>query len=198
MTNETGQYSLPQLPLGAYTITAEAPGFKQATQQSVVLHVNDHVRQDFSLQVGNQTETVSVEAGPEQLETQSVSVKDVIENNEVVDLPLKSRQFLQLTLLSEGVVNPPGGTRGDSLQQTGSLINVLGQRTGHNLFLVDGTSITDEYYNNVVLNPSPDDTQEFIIDKTNYEAEFGGKSGAVINVITKRAQTISMEPLMNF
>jgi len=185
VTNDTGQYSLPQLPLGEYKITADAPGFKQAAQQSVVLHVNDHIRQDFSLQVGNQNETVSVEAGPEQLETQSVSVKDVIENNEVVDLPLKSRQFLQLTLLSEGVVNPPGGTRGDSLQQTGSLINVLGQRTGHNLFLVDGTSITDEYYNNVVLNPSPDATQEFIIDKTNYEAEFGGKSGAVINVITK-------------
>jgi hypothetical protein len=71
------------------------------------------------------------------------------------------------------------------LQQTGSLINVLGQRAGHNLFLVDGTNITDEYYNNVVLNPSPDATQEFIINKTNYEAEFGGKSGAVINVVTK-------------
>jgi carboxypeptidase family protein len=185
VTNEVGQYSLEQLPLGEYTVTAEAPGFKQAAEEHVVLHVNDHVRQDFSLQVGNANETVNVEAGPEQLETQSVSIKDVIENQEVLDLPLKNRQFLQLTLLSEGVVNPPGGTRGDSLQQTGSLINVLGQRTGHNLFLVDGTSITDEYYNNVVLNPSPDATQEFIINKTDYEAEFGGKSGAVINVVTK-------------
>lgn len=185
VTNDVGQFSLPQLPPGEYTITATASGFKQSGEQDVILHVNDHLRQDFSLQVGKANETVNVEAGPEQLETRSVSVKDVIENHEVVDLPLKSRQFLQLTLLSEGVVNPPGGTRGDSLQQTGSLINVLGQRTGHNLFLVDGTSITDEYYNNVVLNPSPDATQEFIINKTDYEAEFGGKSGAVINVVTK-------------
>lgn len=185
VTNDVGQYSLPQLPLGEYTITAEAQGFKQAAQLHVVLHVNDHVRQDFSLQVGNASDTVEVEAGPEQLETRSVSIKDVVENNEVVDLPLKNREFLQLTLLSEGVVNPPGGTRGDSLQQTGSLINVLGQRAGHNLFLVDGTNITDEYFNNVVLNPSPDATQEFVINKTNYEAEFGGKSGAVINVVTK-------------
>jgi hypothetical protein len=185
VTNGAGQYSLPQLPLGEYTITAEAQGFKLASQQHVILHINDHIQQDFSLQVGSATETVDVEAGPEQLETQSVSIKDVVENNEVVDLPLKNRQFLQLTLLSEGVVNPPGGTRGDSLQQTGSLINVLGQRAGHDLFLVDGTNITDEYYNNVVLNPSPDATQEFIINKTNYEAEFGGKSGAVINVVTK-------------
>jgi hypothetical protein len=65
------------------------------------------------------------------------------------------------------------------------LINILGQRTGHNLFLVDGVSITDEYFNNVVLNPSPDGTREFNISKTDYDAEFGGKSGGVINVITQ-------------
>ena len=57
-----------------------------------------------------------------------------VAEQQVLDLPLKDREFLQLTVLSEGVVNPPGGTRGDSLQQTGNLINVLGQRTGHNLF----------------------------------------------------------------
>ncbi len=109
----------------------------------------------------------------------------MIFNQQVVDLPLKDREFLQLALLSEGVVNPPGGTRGDSLQQTGKLINILGQRTGHNLFLVDGVSVTDEYFNNVVLNPPPDLIQEVMIDKTDYDAEFGGKSGGVINVITK-------------
>ena len=65
------------------------------------------------------------------------------------------------------------------------MINILGQRTGHNLFLLDGVSVTDEYYNNVVLNPSLDGIQEFNLDKTNYNAEFGGKSGGVINVITK-------------
>ena len=83
----------------------------------------------------------------------------MIENQQVVDLPVKDREFLELALLGAGVVNPPGGTRGDSLQQTGKLINILGQRTGHNLFLVDGVSVTDEYYNNVVLNPSPDAMQ---------------------------------------
>ena len=109
----------------------------------------------------------------------------MIENRQVLDLPQKDREFLELALLSDGVVNPPGGTRGDSLQQTGKLINILGQRTGHNLFLVDGVGVTDEYYNNVVLNPSLDGIQEFNLAKTNYSAEFGGKSGGVINVITK-------------
>src|SRR2546427_7212369 len=185
VTNEAGLFLLPQLPLGEYTLTVSVQGFKQAVQERVALHVGDHVRQDFQLELGEQSQSVTVEGTAGLLQLQSAEIKDVIQNEQVVDLPLKGRQFLELGLLSEGVVNPPGGTRGDSLQQTGKLINVMGQRSAHNLFLVDGVSVTDEYFNNVVLNPSPDDTAEFMIDKTNYNAEFGGKSGAVINVITK-------------
>jgi hypothetical protein len=126
-----------------------------------------------------------VEGSAGLLQLQSAEIKDVIQNEQVVDLPLKGREFLELTLLSEGVVSPPGGTRGDALQQTGKLINVMGNRTGHNLFLVDGVNVTDEYFNNVVLSPSTDAISEFNMLKTNYNAEFGGKSGAVVNVITK-------------
>jgi hypothetical protein len=183
--NDSGQFLLPGLSLGEYTLTVAAPGFKQALQEHVVLHVGDHVRQDFELQLGEQNQTVTVEGSAGLLQVQSAEIKDVIQNQQVVDLPLKGRQFLELALLSEGVVNPPGGTRGDSLQQTGKLINIMGNRTGHNLFLVDGVNVTDEYFNNVVLNPSPDAVQEFNIEKTNYNAEFGGKSGGVVNVITK-------------
>src|SRR5580704_12678270 len=185
LTNASGQYRLSQLPPGIYTLTANMQGFKQALAEHVTLNANDLLRQDFSLQLGDAKESVIVQALPGLMQTESAEIKDVIQNQQVVDLPLKDREFLQLTVLSEGVVNPPGGTRGDSLQQTGNLINVLGQRTGHNLFLVDGVSVTDEYFNNVVLDPSPDETAEFMIDKTNYAAEFGGKSGAVINLITK-------------
>ncbi|PYU27487.1 MAG: hypothetical protein DMG32_06765 [Acidobacteria bacterium] len=184
-TNQLGRYLLAELPPGMYTLTANMQGFKQGVAERVALHLNEHLRQDFSLQLGDAKESVIVQAVPGLMQTETAEIKDVIEHQQVVDLPLKDREFLQLTLLSEGVVTPPGGTRGDSLQQTGTLINVLGQRTGHNLFLVDGVSVTDEYFNNVVLDPSPDDTAEFMIDKTNYGAEFGGKSGAVINVITK-------------
>ncbi len=185
LTNAAGQYLLSQIPPGVYALTANMQGFKQALAEHVQVHVNEHLRQDFSLALGDARESVIVQLAPGLVQTESAEIKDVIQNQQVADLPLKDRQFLELTLLSEGVVNPPGGTRGDSLQQTGTLINVLGQRTGHNLFLVDGVSVTDEYFNNVVLSPSPDDTAEFIIDKTNYDAEFGGKSGAVINVIAK-------------
>jgi len=185
VSNDSGQFLLSQLPVGEYTVTVTATGFKQAVQEHVVLHVGDHARQDFELQVGEQEQQVTVQATGALLQVESAEIKDVIQNEQVVDLPLKGREFLELAVLSEGVVNPPGGTRGDSLQQTGVLINIMGNRTGHNLFLVDGVSVTDEYFNNVALSPSVDDVSEFNMEKTNYNAEFGGKSGGVINVITK-------------
>ena len=185
VTNESGLFLLPQLPLGEYTLAVSASGFKQAVQEHVALHVGDHIRQDFDLALGEQSETVTVEGSAGLMQVQSAEIKDVIQNQQVADLPLKGREFLELTLLSEGVVSPPGGTRGDALQQTGKLINVMGNRTGHNLFLVDGVNVTDEYFNNVVISPSTDAISEFTMLKTNYNAEFGGKSGAVVNVITK-------------
>ncbi|MGD0300607.1 MAG: carboxypeptidase regulatory-like domain-containing protein [Bryobacteraceae bacterium] len=185
VTNDSGQYSLTQLSPGVYSVGVSATGFKQVSQPNVILHANEQLALPFSLVIGQKTEIVIVEEASGGLQTESPQIKDVIENQQVVDLPVKDREFLELALLGPGVVNPPGGTRGDSLQQTGKLINILGQRTGHNLFLVDGVSVTDEYFNNVVINPSPEATREFNIAKTDYDAEFGGKSGGVINVITQ-------------
>jgi Carboxypeptidase regulatory-like domain len=184
-SNGAGQYRLAQLPLGEYKFTVDARGFKQTVQDGVVLHAGDHIRQDFSLDVGESSQSVMVEARAGLMQVESADIKDVIDNQQMLSLPLKDRQFLELAILSPGVVNPPGGTRGDSLQQTGKLINVLGNRTGHNLFLVDGVSVTDEYFNNVALSPSPDATREFNMELTDYGAEFGGKSGGVVNVITR-------------
>ena len=183
-SNKVGEYLL-QLPVGEYSVTATASGFERAVSEHLALHVGDRVTQDFALTPGEQTQVVVVEGDSGPLQTDSADIKDLLGNLQVLQLPLKDREFLELALLSPGVVNPPGGTRGDSLQQTGALINILGQRTGHNLFLVDGVSVTDEYYNNVVLSPPPEAMQEFTILKTNYAAEFGGKSGGVINVLTQ-------------
>jgi len=185
VAGQAGEYQLSQLTPGVWDISAAARSFKQAIQQNVVLHAGDRINVKFSMVLGERTETLIVEAIPGVLQTESAQIKDIIENQQVNDLPVKDREFLELALLGSGVVNPPGGTRGDALQQTGKLINILGQRTGHNLFLVDGVSVTDEYFNNVVLNPPPDAIREFNIAKTNYDAEFGGKSGGVINVITQ-------------
>ena len=122
---------------------------------------------------------------PGLLQVESAAIQDTIQQQQVIDLPLKGREFIDLVALTPGVTTPPAGTRGSALQQTGQTYGILGQRGGHNLYLVDGVSVTDEAFNNLVLSPSVDDVQEVNINQTSYDAEFGGKSGGVINVITK-------------
>jgi carboxypeptidase family protein len=185
-SNGAGEFLLAQLPVGVYKLTVTAKGFKQSVAEDITAHAGDKLRQSFRLDLGDQSEIVTVkenEAGITQME--SAAIKDTIEQQQVIDLPLKGRNFIDLVGLSPGVTNPPAGTRGSALQQTGNVFGILGQRSGHNLYLVDGVAVTDEAYNNMVLNPSVDVLQEVSINETSYDAEFGGKSGGVINAITK-------------
>jgi hypothetical protein len=184
-SNASGEFLLGQLPVGVYKLTVTAKGFKQSVMSDVATHAGDKLRETFSLELGDTTQVVTVTGEVGLLQTESAAIKDTIEQAQVIDLPLKSRNFIDLVGLAPGVTNPPAGTRGSALQQTGNVFGVLGQRSGHNLYLVDGVAVTDEAYNNMVLSPSVDDVQEVNINQTSYDAEFGGKSGAVINVITK-------------
>jgi hypothetical protein len=183
VSNSSGEYLFAQLPIGLYALIVSAPDFKRSALPEIEIHASDRMRRDFTLELGARTEIVTVETGNLQLE--SAEIRDVIGHQQVVDLPVKGRQFLDLAMLSPGVVRPPGGTRGDAMQQAGSLVNVLGQRSGHNLYLMDGVAITDEHFNNMVIAPSIDAIEEFNIEKMSYAPEFGGKSGAVINVLSR-------------
>lgn len=185
VSNSSGEYLFAQLSVGVYSLTVSATNFKQSALRRLEIHASDRLRRNFTLQVGDFNEVVTIEADGEGAPLGSAEIRDVIRRQQLVDLPLKGRQFLDLTMLSQGVVRPPGGTRGDAMQQAGNLVNVLGQRSGHNLYLMDGVAITDEHFNNMVIAPSIDAIQEIIIEKTSYAPEFGGKSGAVINVISR-------------
>ena len=138
-----------------------------------------------TLQIGQLTDTVTVTADTPLLRTANAEIAEIIDNRQVEQLPLNGRQFIQLAQLTDGVTIPPGGTRGAALGQAGPLPNVYGQRGGHNIYLIDGVKVTDEYFNNLVISPSVDAIQEFKIQKTMYPAEFGGKASALINVVTK-------------
>ncbi len=184
-TNESGEFLLAQLPVGEYTLTVSKDGFKQAVQSKISMHAGDRLRQAFTLELGMQSETVTISANQSLLQVESAAIQDTVEQQQVMNLPLKGRQFIDLVGTTPGMTHAPSGTRGGALQQTGQTWGILGQRGGHNLYLVDGVTITDEYYNNMVLNPSIDSIQEFSVNQTSYNAEFGGKSGGVINVITK-------------
>ncbi len=184
-SDASGEFLLAQLPVGEYKLSVNAKGFKQAVHSGIVAHAGDKLRQVISLELGEQSQVVMVTEGTGPLHVESAAIKDTIEQQQVIDLPLKGRAFIDLVGLTPGVSIPPAGTRGSALGQTGSVYGILGQRTGHNLYLVDGASVTDEAFNNLVLSPSIDAIQEVSINETSYDAEFGGKSGGVINVITK-------------
>ncbi len=153
VSNASGEFLIAQLPVGEFKLTANVPGFKQAVQPSITVHAGDHLRLVFSLELGEQTQDVTVTGEAGLLQTESAAIKDTIEQQQVIDLPLKGREFIDLVGLSPGVTNPPAGTRGSALQQTGQTFGILGQRGGHNLYLVDGVSVTDEAFNNLGFEP---------------------------------------------
>ena len=185
VTDTAGRFLLPDLAVGPYVIVVELEGFKRFMQEDLVLAVGQRIDIPVVLQVGQFTEALTITAPAPLLQTQSADVSEIISNRQVVQLPLNGRQFLHLAQLTDGVAIPPGGTRGAALEQAGSLPAVYGQRSGHNIYLLDGVKVTDEYFNNLVISPSIDAIQEFKIEKSMYPAEFGGKSSALINVVTK-------------
>ena len=184
VTDGEGRYFLASLRTGTYTITAELQGFRRTIRSGVALRLGQAIAIDFELEAGGVTEEVIV-TGEQPLLRTNAEISDVIENRQVVQVPLNGRNFLSLAQLSDGVVLPPGGTRGDALQQAGPLPSVGGQRSGHNIYLLDGFKVTDELFNNLVINPSVDSIEEFKIQKSQYPAEFGGKASALINVATR-------------
>jgi hypothetical protein len=184
-TDESGRYHLVALRVGMYVISVELQGFRRVVRSGVIVQLGQALNLDFTLDVGGPVEEIRVTASVPLLQTGSAEISDIIENQQVVQLPLNGRNFLALAQLSDAVVIPPGGTRGDSLQQAGPLPNVGGQRSGHNIYLLDGVKVTDELFNNLVINPSVDSIQEFKIQKSQYPAEFGGKASALINVATR-------------
>jgi hypothetical protein len=185
VTDGAGHYLLPSLPAGAYRVDAELPGFRRATS-NVLLTIGQTADLDLELEVGIVSDEVTVIATTAPLLQSTTSeISDVLENATIIEMPLNGRQLMQLAQLSDSVVIPPGGTRGAALQQAGPLPSVGGQRAGHNIYLLDGVKVTDELFNNLVINPSVDSIQEFKIQKSMYPAEFGGKASALINVATK-------------
>src|SRR6185312_4013414 len=137
-SNGDGLYSTPTLLPGSYIITAAKDGFKATVFGPVTLQVNQIVRVDLALSLGVVTESVEVKATGEQLlATESAAVSQVIVSKEVAEIPLNGRQWQQLITLSAGVTPGAPGESGSP-----NAVNVNGQRSKANLYLVDGISTT--------------------------------------------------------
>ena len=182
MTNDAGEYAIPQLPVGNYTVAVEEAGFKKTDKTGIELRVDDRLRIDIALAVGQVTDTVAVEATAPVINTDSSTLGNVVDNKKVTELPLNGRNFLQLNLLVPGVNQ---GVKGSQNQTQGGSISVNGAREQANNFLLDGMDNNDLAINQYAVAISTEAIQEFKVQTSTYSAEFGRSPGAQINVATK-------------
>jgi len=192
VTAADGFYTIPLLNPGVYQVKATLSGFRTSLRENVTVVVNETVRADATLQVGQLDEQVTVIGETPLVETTNATLGVVIDQQKVVDLPLNGRNFTQLGTLIPGVVAPPAGLGGQDGNATpggfGNVtggFNVNGQRNQSNNFLLDGAANNDSFNTGFVLRPPPDAIQEFKILTHSYDAEYGRNAGSVVNVVTK-------------
>src|SRR5438093_11907721 len=188
VSTETGAYTFPSVAPGSYRLRTELSGFEAALSEQFEVQVQQVLRLDVILQVGQVSETVEVAATAELLQSETATIGAVVENNIITDLPLNGRQYLNVVALAPNVnvLSPSAGQAasrqgGDRAAQS---ISTGGQRIMFNYFTLDGVNNTDPNFNTYVALPSIDAIQEFKVQIGVYPAEFGHQSTQV-NVLTK-------------
>ena len=188
ISTDAGDYTFPSISPGSYVVKTEHPGFKTATSNNVEVQVQQTVRLDIALQVGQVNESVEVSAAADLLQSENSSVGTVIENKGVTELPLNGRQYLNLVALSANVntLSPASGQAGsrEGGDRAAQSISAGGQRIMFDYFTLDGVTNTDPDFNTYVVLPSIDAIQEFKVQTGVYPAEFGHEASQ-INVLTK-------------
>ncbi len=188
VSTDSGDYTFPSVPPGFYNMKTEHSGFKTARTSNVEVQVQQTVRLDFSLEVGQVTESVEVSAQADLLQAENASVGTVIENKGVTELPLNGRSYLGLVALAANAntlssSSGQAGSRqgGDRASQS---ISAAGQRIMFDYFTLDGVTNTDPNFLSYIVLPSIDAIQEFKVQTGVYPAEFGHEA-TQINVLTK-------------
>jgi len=185
-TSDSGVYTIPFLPVGEYVITVEATGFRRLVSNPITLEVNQTARVDLKLQVGEVSQEVTVEGIAPILQTENVTVGQVITGNTTVNLPLNGRSFQQLTLLVPGTITPnPGGFTTPRPNTGSGRPFVNGNREQGNAFLLDGVPVDETLDNLIGYKPSVDAIAEFRVETSNSSSEFGNVTGATVNATIK-------------
>jgi Carboxypeptidase regulatory-like domain/TonB dependent receptor len=187
ITNEDGVYSIPALNPGTYDVRAEKSGFKVASRLGIELQVQQTARVDFTLEVGQVSETVEVSSTAPLLTTENATVGTVIEQRRITDLPLNGRNFLSLVALSPNVTYGFNQAAQAAGRQGGTRSNITmslaGSRSAWSNYTLDGITNTDINFNLYIVLPSVEALQEFKVQTGIYPAEFGRTAGQ-INVST--------------
>jgi len=180
-----GQYVAPDLVIGRYTVRAGAPGFKAAEQKDLVLAVGDQRRIDFKLQVGSAQENVTVEATAVAVRTDTGEVSNVITGEQLTQLATNGRSIYELFALAPGASSIQTGRVGFTPVSADDNVSLNGQREGHNLQLIDGGENLDRGGSSGGVAPSLDSLAEFRNMTSNYSAEYGLASAAMVTSVIK-------------
>jgi hypothetical protein len=193
LTTDTGDYVFPLLDVGEYEVSADSSGFKPETRSGITLKVNEKVRVDFQLQVGSQTERITVVAEATTLRTDEVSIGGTVEQRRLVELPINGRNVGNFAVLNPGV---SFGSRGgyDGMSGTGGGVPIPGQtiaivangqREVNQHATLDGVVATEARVNTVPFSPSPEAMEEVRVLSGSYSAEYGFNSGAQLVMVMK-------------
>ncbi len=178
LADANGSFQFLQLAPAEYSLVAEAPGFKKFAGK-VLVQVDQITHVDIALQVGNVSETVEVSSVAPVLETDKSTLSTVVDSTIISSMPLNARQYLDLALVTPGALPAATGTQGGGF-------NVSGARSQSNIFLLDGVSNIDTQVNSALGNfRITDGVQEFAVQVSVAQAEFGRGTGGQVSIVTK-------------
>src|SRR6266850_2534670 len=179
-SDSNGGFQFLQLAPAMYSLQVEATGFKKVVIDNIVVQVDQITHLEPSLQVGSVAETIEVSGGAiPLLESDRSTLSNVVDSQVISNMPLNARQYLDLALLTPGVLPSSAGTQGGGF-------NVAGARSQSNVFLLDGVSNIDTQFNSALGNfRSTDGVQEFAVQTSVATAEFGRGTGGQVSIVTK-------------
>lgn len=188
VTDDSGRYQIPALPIGDYRLEVRAKGFQTQILERVRVEVGRTLTRDFELQVGDVQQTVSVTTSAGDLiERAGFSVGHLTDREKVQELPLNGRYFLDLGVLAPGSVIPPQGAFSSApIRGLGAFaITTGGNREETVNYLVNGITLNNLTNSSITFQPAISTIQEFKVDNSAFSAEYGQSSGAVVNIATR-------------
>jgi len=202
VTDSAGEYTVPSLPTGRYTVKAELTGFKTVTVADVDLGVDQRMRINVRLELGAVEESITVTGTSPLVQTASSELGTTVQEEQIKMLPLNGRNFVNLTRTVPGVVR---GIPGANIDGAGSLawrasssFSANGQRPRDNNYMLDGVDNNETWLQTVVLFPSVDAIDEFKLQTSTYSAEFGRSLGGVVNLQIKSGSNVMHGSVFEF
>src|SRR6202167_2678926 len=208
-TNDRGTYTFPVLSVGGYILEVNHAGFKPYRRTGIALDANSALVLDVAIEVGGRADAITVNESAVHLETYSSQMGEVINSEQMSDVPLNGRSYTDLLALQPGVA-PARSITSSTVQDVGAsalspsgdlnpgTISINGQREFANAFIVNGSDSEEDVNMGTAIIPNLDSIEEFRILTSNFDAEYGEFSGGQINVITKSGSNAFHGDLFEF